>query len=410
MKSHQLTEAVSKNNFYAFLWHGVFLALAQNFMDVDTIVPSMIIDAGGNSFHIGILTAIILGGTSFMQLVFSPFLNNKSNKKGYLITAILLRVAALFGLGALLYFFNKEGNYGSALTLIFILITIFSLSGAFASISYTDILGKSLLNDKRKSFFSIRQAIMSIGVFLSALLAAWMLTVYRYPINYGLLFLTAGAALGIASLGFVKIKEVKSSINKIKGIKSYLVKLKSEFKSNSKLKGYLLVVNTLGISLSLLPFLMLYSKQEYGIGNSEVGKYLIFKVAAGVIAGLLIYYFAKRIKYKKMLYAVAAMAFMVPIILMLAGSESLIVGYFFIGGLIYTFYKVAIEGILLEVSTNENRAIYAGIYGAGNILPILFPILGGWMISIYGFNTFFMVFLLIILSSFYFIRKLICIK
>ena len=77
----QLTESTSKNNFYAFLWHGVFLALAQNFMDVDTIVPSMIIDAGGNSFHIGLLTAIILGGTSFMQIVFSPFLNNIKGKQ-----------------------------------------------------------------------------------------------------------------------------------------------------------------------------------------------------------------------------------------------------------------------------------------------------------------------------------------
>lgn len=63
MTTYRLTESVSKNNFYAFMWHGVFLALAQNFMDIDTIVPSMIIDAGGNSFHIGLLTAIILGGT-----------------------------------------------------------------------------------------------------------------------------------------------------------------------------------------------------------------------------------------------------------------------------------------------------------------------------------------------------------
>jgi hypothetical protein len=78
----QLTKSTSRNNFYAYLWHAIFLALAQNFMDVDTIVPSMLIDAGGNSFHIGLLTAILLGGSSFMQIVFSPYLNNKPEKKG----------------------------------------------------------------------------------------------------------------------------------------------------------------------------------------------------------------------------------------------------------------------------------------------------------------------------------------
>ena len=77
MAVERLTKSISKNNYYAYLWHAVFLALAQNFMDVDTIVPSMIIDAGGDSFHIGLLTAIMLGGASLMQIVFSPYLNNK---------------------------------------------------------------------------------------------------------------------------------------------------------------------------------------------------------------------------------------------------------------------------------------------------------------------------------------------
>ena len=410
MSNIRLTDSVSKNNFYAFLWHGVFLALAQNFMDVDTIVPSMIIDAGGTSFHIGLLTAIILGGTSFMQIVFSPFLNNKREKKTYLIAAILLRVAALFGLGVMLYFFSQEGSFGSALTLIFVLITIFSLSGAFAAISYTDILGKSMLAGKRKSFFSLRQAIMSIGVFVSALLAAKVLSLYTYPNNYGTLFMIAGGALAIATLGFFKIKEVGSDIIRIEGIKNYLFTLTREVKSNPKLKGYLLVVNTLGISLSLLPFLMLYSKQQFAIGNSEVGQYLIYKVAAGVIAGLLIYYFSKKIKYKKLLYGVVIMALLVPLHLLILGKASNFVLYFFVGGLIYTFYKVAIEGILMEVSTNENRTVYAGISGAGNILPIVFPIVGGWLISSYGFTAFFAVFLFIISCSFYFIWQLKCEK
>ena len=406
----QLNSSVSKNNFYAYLWHAVFLALAQNFMDVDTIVPSMIIDAGGNSFHIGLLTAIMLGGSSFMQIAFSPYLNNKPEKKGYLILAILLRVAALLGLGVLLFYFTQSERFGSALTLIFILITIFSLSGAFAAISYTDILGKSMLEDKRKSFFSLRQALMSIGVFVSAILAAKMLKSFNYPLNYGALFMIAGGSLAIATLGFVKVKEVRAKIVRLNKLKDYFATLRLEISSNARLGGYLLLVNTLGISLTLLPFLMLYSKQHFNIDNSQVGQYLIFKVSAGVIAGLLVFYFSKRVKYKLMLYGIALMAFLVPIHLLSFGAQSAFAGYFFIGGLIFTFYKVAMEGILLEVSNNENRAIYAGLSGAGYIVPALFPIVGGWLIYSFGFTSFFTVFLLIILISFYFIWKLDCRK
>jgi len=320
-----------------------------------------------------------------------------------------MRVAALFGLGVLL-FFSTDNRFGSALTIIFVLITLFSLSGAFAAISYTDILGKSMFEDKRKSFFSLRQALASLGVFISALLAAKMLTTFSYPYNYGALFMTAGVALAIATLGFWKVKEVRSKIVKLNKLKDYFITIKQEISTNSRLRGYLLIVNTLGISLSLLPFLMLYSKQHFDIGNDQVGQYLIFKVSAGVLSGLFIYYLAKRVKYKLMLYTIASIALLVPIHLVTYGTQWVFVGYFFIGGIIYTFYKVAMEGILLEVSNNENRAIYVGLSGAGNIIPALFPIVGGWLIATYGFNTFFTVFGLIILLSFYFIWRLDCKK
>jgi hypothetical protein len=39
-----LTRNISNHNFYAFLWHAGFLAFAQNFMDVDTVIPAMIIE------------------------------------------------------------------------------------------------------------------------------------------------------------------------------------------------------------------------------------------------------------------------------------------------------------------------------------------------------------------------------
>ena len=251
---------------------------------------------------------------------------------------------------------------------------------------------------------------MSIGVFVSAILAAKMLSTFNYPLNYGALFMIAGGSLAIATLGFWRVKEVRTKIVKLNKLKDYFTTLKHEISANERLRGYLLLVNTLGISLTLLPFLMLYSKQNYNIGNEQVGQYLILKVSAGVIAGLLVYKFSKKIKYKHMLYGIALMVLLVPVHLLSFGSQQAFAGYFFIGGLIFTFYKVAMEGILLEVSNNENRAIYAGLSGAGHIVPALFPILGGWLIYSFGFTTFFAVFLAIILLSFYFIWNLDCKK
>jgi MFS family permease len=63
-----------------------------------------------------------------------------------------------------------------------------------------------------------------------------------------------------------------------------------------------------------------------------------------------------------------------------------------------------------EVSGNENRALYTGFAGAGNILPAIFPLAGGAIVSRFGYQAFFILFLLIIAMAGFFIYKINCKK
>ena len=67
-----LNTDTSRHNFNSFLWHATFLALAQNFMDVDTVIPAMLIEAGRDGLHIGLMTAIMLGGAKFHAIIICP--------------------------------------------------------------------------------------------------------------------------------------------------------------------------------------------------------------------------------------------------------------------------------------------------------------------------------------------------
>lgn len=405
----ELNKQISKRNYYSFLWHAAFLALAKNFMDVDIIIPAMMVDAGGSSLQVGILTAIMLGGGKFAQLFFATFLNNRSSKKCYLLGAINIRVFALAGM-ALLFYFSSHVNDSFIVWSIFILISLFSISGAFANINYTDILGKSVLQGKRKSFFSIKQVISSIIVFLSVFLARRVLIAYGYPTNYATLFFIATVLLGIASLGFWKIKEIPASNFKIKGLVKFIQIIIHEIRLNKKLKNYVLLINTQGVSLVLMPFLILYAKKNLSAGSQDIGNFLLLKVIGGVLAGSILFYYSKKVKYQYMLYVTSIIAILIPLsILMLPGS--ILFPYIFLaGGIVFAIHTISTEGILLEVTNNENRALYAGLSGAGNILPVVFPLLSGWIIIEFGFRLFFISFMLIIFLSFYFIYKLDCKK
>ena len=139
-------------------------------------------------------------------MLFAPVISNYEYKKKFLLIGINSRILSLFFMGIMLFYsYQFQGHI--VMWLIFILITTFSMGGAFANVSYTDILGKSINQSSRKSFLSIKQVVTGTVLLLSVLLARQVLTLEDFPLNYAYMFCIGSIALLIASLGFWQIKE-----------------------------------------------------------------------------------------------------------------------------------------------------------------------------------------------------------
>ncbi len=404
-----LFSTTSRHNYRSFLFHAAFLAFAQNFMDIDTVIPSMIVEAGGGAVHIGIMTAIMFGGSSLTQLLFAPFISNYSFKKKFLLLGINSRILSLLALGIILIFSYKiTGVY--IIWVILLFLTIFSLGGAFANISYTDILGKSIMQSSRKQFFSLKLVISGVILFISSLVARQILISHQYPISYAYMYFIAFVSLLIASFGFWKVKETVPSKMEIKGIRKFFILVKNELNKNPRLKYFLGFINTMGISLTLLPFIMLYAKENYFAQNTETGMFLLYKVVGGVLMGFFLYIIAGRYKYRYLLYGNTLLVLLIPMIIVFSSNAPSFTMIFFLGGMIYTIYSITLNGVLLEISGNTNRALYTGIAGAGSIIPAIFPLIGGQIIKLYDFTLFLVIFMLIVSCSIYFIYKMNCKK
>lgn len=401
---------MSRYNYWWFLWHSVFLALATSFIDVDTIMPSVITGAGGGPFHMGLLVSIMLGGSSVSQLLFATYLHRKSYKKAFLLIGINLRILALIGLSV--FFFLLKGLMGTGeVWFILALVSVFSFSGAFANISYIDMMGKSILKGQRKSFLSLKQVVFSAGILISAITAFWVLSLSEGPTSYGVLFILAAAFLLIASVGFWRIREVKGKVLPINGSLDFIKFIVKEIRERSQLRNYLLIISSLGNILGLMAFMVLYARMNSPAQDIPVGSMLLLKVFGAVIAGSVLYYFSKKFKYGTLLYIAVLMALLLPLIALLSLNNPIIfMSVFFIGGVLITIYVVSMGGILLEISTKKNRALYAGAAGAGSIIPAIFSMVGGWVIHTYGFNAFFILFAMVVSGSLVFIRKLNCRK
>jgi len=77
-----------KRHFIAFVWHASFLALTMAFVEVNTVLPSLVLKAGGNSFSIGLITAITTGIPLLVQIIFAGLLMSRPRKKPFLLLAL----------------------------------------------------------------------------------------------------------------------------------------------------------------------------------------------------------------------------------------------------------------------------------------------------------------------------------
>jgi len=200
-----------KRNFFAFNWHAFWLALAQTFADKNTVLPGLILFAGGTQLEIGYLTSIMIGIPLISQLLFASYLTRKPRKKYFLLLGIYMRVLAFAGV-VLSLSSLESSNPDFIIYSVFAWMFLFSISGAFAGVSYTDILGKSITGETRKRFFVFRQFLSSLGVLISALVVRFILRELEYPQNYIIMFSAASALLFIATFGFLMIKERPSEI------------------------------------------------------------------------------------------------------------------------------------------------------------------------------------------------------
>jgi MFS family permease len=400
----------SKRNFNALIWHSVWLAFTTAFADHNTVLPGLILRSGGLEWHLGLLTAIMLGIPLLSQLVFAGFLSSREHKKPYLLTGIYMRVAALAGLFATIHYYQSLSLF-QLLLFVYISMLFFSVSGAFAGLTYNDIVGKSLDGDRRRRFVVFKQFMSSSGFLLSAILAREILLSFEYPENYQILFFFATVFLAVASLGFWRLQEpasesIKSYTNPLKLILQIPILLRAD----RNLRFFILLANIAGAAITLIPFYISLAVQEYSIQNIS-GELLMFHFAGMAGSNILWSRIVKKRGFKGAFYSVFALQAIIPVTMLLISSEYDFAVYrwmFLLSGAAFSAYKMAIEGVLLEISTNENRIIYSGIFGIFNVLTALAPIVAGILIPHIGYAVVFGVIAVLSLLSLFGVKQLNC--
>lgn len=402
----------SPRNFKAFVWHGLFLAFATTFTEINTVLPALVVQAGGSAFQLGVLTAIMVGVPMLAQLFFAGVITPRPLKKSLLLLGIYVRVLALLGVAWTLSRVTSLQSGGLLIFFVYLWMLLFTTSGAFAGLAYTDILGKSVIGLDRRRFFIIRQIFNSMGILISALIARQVLVRMPYPQNYYTLFLAAGGLLFVAAGGFLFLRERPTRTAFQPGSFVEILRyIPQALRTDANLRYFVILTNLTGFALTSVPFYIAMAKDRFGLGGESIGNFLLIQILGMLLSNLIWSRMVNRGGFRAVLFATAGLGVALPVLalgVVFWGPASWYYGVFFVSGMMLSARKIAFDGALLEISTEENRTLYQGIQGAFNITVAIFPLLGGALIAGFGFTPTFLLVALFLLAAFPVIGKLNC--
>lgn len=127
--------------YFSFLWHGLFLSLTMAMIDFNTVLPSLVDRLTEYKLIFGFLYSIMLGAPLLFNIVFSHYMKRHAYKKKFLLIGIYLRALSFLGMAVFVFLFGEK-NPTIVITSFFFLIFLFSISGGFAGLSYSDLIGK----------------------------------------------------------------------------------------------------------------------------------------------------------------------------------------------------------------------------------------------------------------------------
>ncbi|MCK5456569.1 MAG: MFS transporter, partial [Melioribacteraceae bacterium] len=324
---------------------------------------------------------------------------------------IYLRVFSFLGVALTLYAVESTDPL-FIIYAVFGWMFIFSVSGAFAGVSYTDILGKSNSPNTRKRFFVTRQFLNSIGILISALIVRGILKEIQYPNNYIYMFTAASALLFIAAMGFLSLKERPSVISKVpKKFTEVLKSIPTIMKSDSNLRNLVISVNLLSVSFTMIRFYISLVKSQSELNKEVIGNFLLFQIIGMILSNFIWIRYTKNKGFKGMFKMTAILYGALPILALLfvlfLPMEYFGIVFFLIGASM-SAYKISSESILIEISDENNRPLYSGIYGTLNLTMALFPLIIALLISNFGFSFVFIISSLLTFSALIFLNKMVC--
>jgi MFS family permease len=376
----------TKNNMILGVINGIFFSGAGAFIHGGVVLPLFISHLSNSKILVGLFSTLEAFGWAFPQL-FSGALILGAPFVLWLYNRMSVVRLASFAL-ILIFTFALGDNYRWLLLLVFgIAFTIYSLAGGVAGVPFMDIVGKTIPNNKRGTFFGLRIFFGGLVAIAAGPIVKKILGAYSFPINFGIMF-TIAYILIAGGLGcFVFAQEPPSETATVKrDLKANLLYAFKIYRDNKNVKRLVMSRILQLCYLTAVPFYVLIATEKLNISVELAATYLSFEMAGYLGINFFWAWLSNYISNKKVMQWAGYCSLIPPIIALISLYKN--PGYF-IYGLVFFFNGASSSGsglgflnYLLEISSAEDRPILVGLVHTLVAPAVFMSIIGGVIIEL----------------------------
>lgn len=405
MSEFQFEENIYRRVFFLGVLNGIFFNVSGAFLSASTVIPLFISHLTDSKVLIGLAGSIENIGWYLPQLFAAAITLHHANQLRIYKRAAYFRIAS-FLLLVVAVFLLPVKHPGLCLFLFLFLLTVYSISGGMAGISFMDIVGRSVPHYRRGSFFGLRMTLGGALGILAGLVVNSLLVEYEYPLNFALIFGIAFLFISLGLFSFFWVKEPELTAPRVK--RTLLANMKeaySIFQSDKSYKSLFWTRTAISSFLLGYPFYIIFAKQVLLYPAGSAGVFISYEMAGYLVSNLLWAYLSDRVSNRLVMLLSAITAALAPVFVLISFAVKLplhlfAISFFLLGATASGLW-VGFINYLLEIAPDDQRPLYLGFLNSLIALTLFLPLLGGTILEFSSYQFFFsLLFGLALLSVF----------
>lgn len=388
-----------RRNAIAFFLDYVFFGVGLTFAGINTTFPALVAQLTRNPILIGLVGAFWNGGWLIPQIVAAHYLSNVRHKLR------VLRWGSWAGRPVFLLlagFLAVTGARYPSLTLalVFLSILVFSITDAFATVAWFDVLAKAVPPRSRGRLIGWGQlgsGVFSVGAGLAVgfLLGA---SGPPFPRNFAAVLFLAGIAFLLSLATYYLMHEPLEAATEERPSLSQMLPKVARFLGDDRAFRRVNAARLLiGASAMSTPFYVVFAIQHAGLPDSAIGVFAAASMVGGALAGVFLGPVADRMGPHRVIQVMSSLQFLVPLLAITGGVIHfsqfpllLLFGILFVlQGMADGSLMLGIMNFLLEIAPSTERPTYIGLANTIAGVIVLYPLVGGWVAAHLGYPAVF---------------------